>query len=364
MKETLRVTLSRFLGRSGTLPRVRRLSFLLALVACIGTPSTASAAPAFRDTVLTTQAPRALQATAEWGGPTVATNGERVTIFFSDAYPVDAVRATQWADFMTSLVHGPELATVTIHLAPLAEVQRTCGVQALACYSPRTRTIYAPGEDPEPGTSAKGVLTHEYGHHLASSRSNPPFPSVAYGTKRWASYENVCARVASGDFFPGAEDAQHYMLNPGEAFAETYRVLNEQRLGLPQEPWDVVTRTLYPDASALSLVEQDVVKPWTENTALHLTARLNGKTRTRTFNVSTPYDGTLTVVPRQVGGSKVGVSLLANRSTVKTSSFRRAAGASLSTTVCGLREYRVRVTLTGTVAKTAKTTVTLSVSTP
>jgi hypothetical protein len=343
---------------------VRRLPFLFALVVCSSFASKAAAAPAFRDTVLTAQAPRTLQATAEWGGPTVATDGETVTIYFSDSYPVDPVRAKQWADFMTSLVHGPELATVTIHLAPLAEVQRTCGVEALACYSPRARTIYAPGEDPQVGTTAQGVLTHEYGHHVASSRSNPPFASVAYGTKRWASYENVCARTSSGDLFPGAEDAEHYMLNPGEAFAETYRVLNEQKLGLPQEPWDVVTRTLYPDASALSLIEQDVLTPWTENSAHRLTAKLSGKIRTRTFKVSTPYDGTLTVVPHKAGGSKVSVSLLANRSTVKTRSFRRASGGSLSTTVCGLREYRVRVALAGTVAKTAKTTVTLSVSTP
>ena len=48
------------------------------------------------------------------------------------------------------------------------------------------------------------------------------------------------------------------MLNPGEAFAETYRLLNEQRLALPQESWDIVTRSLFPDATALSLLEQDI----------------------------------------------------------------------------------------------------------
>jgi hypothetical protein len=80
--------------------------------------------------------------------------------------------------------------------------------------------------------------------------------------------------------------------------------------------------------------------------------------------VSTPYDGTLTIVPRQSGSANVGVSLLAKSTTLKTSGFRRASGASLSTTVCGLRAYKVRVTLAGAVKKTTKTTVTLSVSTP
>ena len=159
---------------------------------------------------------------------------------------------------MTSLVHGPELATVSIHLAPLSEVQAHCGSRALACYGPRGATIYASADDPEPGTSAKGALAHEYGHHVAYSRANPPFAAVDYGTKRWASYENVCSRTFDGDLFPGAEDSRLYMFNPGEAFAETYRVLNQQRLGLPQEPWSIVTTSLYPDATALSLLEQDV----------------------------------------------------------------------------------------------------------
>ena len=154
------------------------------------------------------------------------------------------------------------------------------------------------------------------------------------------------------------------MYNPGEAFAETYRVLNEQKLGLPPESWSIVTPALYPDAAALSLLEQDVLTPWTANTSRRLTAKLTGKIRTRTFKVSTPYDGTVSILPRQAGSAKVSVTLLADGTPVKTNSFRRAAGASLSSTVCGERAYTVRVRLTGTVTKTTKTTVTLLVSTP
>jgi len=345
---------------------VRRLALLVVPVACAFLASTASAAPVFRDTVLQADQARklALQASTQWGGPTVASDGETVKIFFSDTYPVNPALATQWADFLTSLLHGPELATVTIYLQPLAEVQRTCGSQALACYNPRTATIVAPADDVDAQTSAKGILTHEYGHHVAANRLNPPFVSEDYGTKRWASYENVCAKTSAGDLFPGAEDLRNYMLNPGEAFAESYRVLNEQRLGLSQEAWDVVTTTLYPDATALSLLDQDVTTPWTANTTRKLVATLNSKTRTRTYSVSVPYDGKLTVSPRQSRSVNVGVSLLSGGSTIATTSLRRASGASLSTTVCGRRAFKVRVKLTGAVTKKTKTTVTLSVSTP
>ncbi len=345
---------------------VRRLPLLVAPLACAFLASTASAAPEFRDSVLQAGAARqlALQTSTQWGGPTVASDGETVKIFFSSSYPVDPALAKQWADFMTSLVHGPELATVTIDLEPLAEVQQTCGGQALACYSPQTATIIAPGDDVDAQTSAKGVLTHEYGHHIAANRLNPPFVSEDYGTKRWASYENVCAKTSSGDLFPGAEDLRHYTLNPGEAFAESYRVLNEQKLELPQEPWDVVTTALYPDATALSLLEQDITTPWTANTAKKLVATLSSKTRTRTYSVSVPYDGKLTLSPRQTRSVKVGVSLLSGGSTVATTSLKRASGSSLSTTVCGQRAFMLRVKLTGAVTKKTKTTVTLSVSTP
>jgi hypothetical protein len=321
---------------------------------------------AFIDSSLPAAAARQVQAqqlTEEWGGRTVATDGEPVTIFFSDSYPADPALQLKWADFMTSLIHGPELSTVAIHMAPLAEVKRTCGLSALACYSDRTHTIVVPGENPDFETSIEGALAHEYGHHVAASRLNPPFETVDYGTKRWATYENICAKATAGSLYPGAEDTAHYTLNPGEAFAESYRVLNEQRLGIGVEPWDIVTSTLYPDATALSLLEQDITTPWTANTTTTLAAALTSKVRTRTLTISTPLDGTLKVSPRQTGKATVKTSLLDGNSVVGTSAFKRASGASLSTTVCGQRRYKVRVQLAGTVTKTTKTNVSLIVST-
>jgi hypothetical protein len=347
--------------------RVRRGPVVVALLVVLSLAPSAAAsperAPAFRDAILSGSAPRAPQAVSEWGGMTTATDGEVVNLFFSDSYPVDPVRALQWADFMTTLIHGPELQTVAIHFAPLNEVQHRCGGDALACYSPAGATIYAPADDPAFDTSAKGILIHEYGHHIAASRANPPFESEDYGTKRWASYENVCSRTRAGDLFPGAEDSRHYMLNPGEAFAETYRLLNEQKLDLPQESWTIVSTALAPDPTALTLLEQDVTTPWTASTATTFTANLTSKVRTRTFVVSTPYDGTIGVVARHAAGTQVKVSLVANKRTANAKTSTRAR-SSVSSTVCGVRRYSVRAQLTGKVTKATKTSLDLTVSTP
>ena len=310
--------------------------------------------------------PAARQA-AEWGGPTVAPNGETVTIFFSGTYPVDAALQQKWVNFMTSLLHGPEISTVTIHIAPLAEVQRFCGSQALACYSGRSRTIYSPGESPEAQLTAEGTLAHEYGHHVAANRVNSPFSALDYGTKRWSSYEDVCSRSEQGALFPGAEDYAHYSLNPGEAFAESYRVLNEHRLGLPEDPWSIVTDSLYPDAEALTRLEQDVLHPWTTNTTTTLKTVVSGKVRARTMPIEIAYDGTLTVRARKTGtaGPTVNVSVLSKGSPVGTTAFKSASSRTLTAPVCGQRSLNLQVKLGGNVTKATKaTTVTLTVSAP
>jgi hypothetical protein len=362
---------------------VRRLvSLLLVLLAACAAAMTSNAAtlktpnppsvgelsPSFVDSVLPVTRARVAEAqvqTAEWGGPTTATDGETVTIYFSDSYTQDPTLQLKWADFLTSLVHGSEISTVVIHLEPLSEVQRFCGPSAAACYSPKLHVIYAPGDNPDSQDTAEGVLAHEYGHHVANSRLNPPFSSVNYGTKRWATYESVCSRANTGALFPGAEDSDHYKLNPGEAFAETYRVLNEQKLGIGIEPWNIVSTVLYPDATALSLLEQDVTTPWTANTVQQVSGgTLTGKVRTRTITVGTPLDGKLSFSPRQTGKATVAISLLSNGKTLASEKLAAPTARSLSTTICGQRAFTVREELTGTVTSRTKTAVTLTVSTP
>ena len=121
-------------------------------------------------------------------------DGRRLRLDDSDQRLRHAIRSIQaltqdWATFFGSLVHGRELASLTVDLAPLDEVQQFCGPQALACYDPGSQTIEASPEDQLNAPAAKEIVTHEYGHHVANNSLNTPFDAEDYGTKRWASYD-------------------------------------------------------------------------------------------------------------------------------------------------------------------------------
>ena len=100
---------------------------------------------------------------------------------------------------------------------PLTDLESTayCGDQALACYDPSSKTIYAAPEDQLDDPPAREIVTHEYGHHIANSRSNPPWAAEDYGTKRWSTYEHICQKTSDGDASPGDEGGD-YSRNPGE----------------------------------------------------------------------------------------------------------------------------------------------------
>ena len=287
----------------------------------------------FRTTTLAAAARTRLAAAGFWGGATTAASGEQVTVYFSNTYPQDPALQQQWANFLSQLVHGPELPLLQAYMLPLSEVQSYCGRAALACYSANDSTLIAPATDPESDVSAEAVVAHEYGHHVAAHRNDAPWAAVDYGPKRWSSYENVCALTASGALHPGAEDQQNYMTNPGEAWAETYRVLNQRRLGLPETSWDIVKMSLYPDATALALAQQDVTQPWTGPTSTTYRG-----TSGRTYTLATPLDGRMTV--KVAAARKTRVQL-----TVGSASWTTAAGGSrvVSRVVCGQRATGVRV---------------------
>ena len=116
--------------------------------------------------------------------------------------------------------------------------------------------------------------------------------------------------------------------------------------------------------TALSLLDEDIVSPWTATTPSRLTTTLTSKVPTRTLDVSTPLDGTLLVSPRQSGKATVSVALVARGKTVASSGFKGEAGRLISKTICGVRSYALRVTLGGKVTKTTSTTVSLTLSKP
>jgi len=284
----------------------------------------------------------ALAPSGYWGGVYRASTGENVIVYASNAYTVDAALGQRWADFLASLVHGSELSTVTVLLSTPEEISRICGQDALACYSARGAQLFAPGEDPSSSLTAEAVIAHEYGHHVAANRLNTPWDAIDWGPKRWAASLQVCAATKQGRFAPGAEDPVRYDVNPGEGWAETYRVLNQQRLGLPQSPWEIVSQTLYPSTAALAAAEQDVTAPWTGNTTTTRTGAVTRTSRTRSYAVATPLDGTLKLTLRASAGLRVAVDLFA--SSTRVAHVTGGGTLARSTTVCGARAYRVRVT--------------------
>jgi hypothetical protein len=211
---------------------------------------------------------------SSWGGPITAADGETVNINVSDSYPVDPALPQSVADFLVQLDHGSELSTVNIYLVTLPELQQICGRGAGGCYDGEQKRLYAPGEDLPNGPSNETILAHEYGHHVASSRFNLPWPAIDWGPKRWATAAGVCERTKQGTAVPGDEGAS-YLLNPGEAWAETYRLLNYQKTAWPNwafTPWNV-DESFYPDATVLAAAREDVLNPWTTNTVTVLTGR-------------------------------------------------------------------------------------------
>ena len=339
------------------MPAARALLAVLALVIAVlvgarghadGVEVTAPAAgeaPALAFGVAATPAStQRIQAatTTSWGGRYTIGTGETVEVAASDRYPEDESLTRAWAEYLGRLVHGSELSSVTLFVAPPDEVERLCGRRSLACYSPQRGVIVAPGDDPEEGVSARAIVAHEYGHHIAANRSNRPWAAVDWGTKRWASHENVCARTAAGELHPGAE-GRFYELNPGEGFAEVYRVLNELRGVTPAFEWNVVDDRFRPDEKALAAVEQDVIAPWTANRSSTAAGGVRAR-GSRTYRVATTLDGTLTVSlqVRAAGTLRLEVVDARGRVRARATATRRGP-ATVSTTICGQRSFRVRV---------------------
>jgi hypothetical protein len=289
------------------------------------------------------------------GGRTTASTGETVTVYVSASLPPEAGTPQSWADFLADLEHGSELASLTAYIATFDEMQQVCGPGALGCYGgDELMTI---GETAYGVTPAE-VVRHEYGHHIAFHRLDSPWPAIDWGPKNWASTMNVCRRVDSGTAYPGDEN-EHYQLNPGEAWAETYRVLEEKRAGVTASGWDIVDGSFYPNDAALQAAQRDVLQPWS---ASHLTVnkkRFTPRTkRVWTIPLTTPLDGVLELTMTMPKSGLYGVTLLARdtKSVVATGLWSSPTTKRISTTICGERSLLVRVTQRGSFGRVVVST--------
>jgi hypothetical protein len=302
----------------------------------------------------------AAQQAISWrGGPITASTGEVIRVFVSNSIPAETTSPEAWAEVLAGLTHGPELATLTSRIAPLEEVEAICGPQALGCY--RANVMISPSEVSLEGTTPEEVLRHEYGHHIAFHRQNPPWRAIDWGPKHWASAANVCARTARNEAFPG-DQGRNYGLNPGEAWAEVYRLMDERKAGITTGRWQVVAPSFYPNEAALAATERDVVQPWTKGTTRSYARTFRRGARNAWWiPLATPLDGELRLTATLSRSAEHEVALVApNRRTV----LARAQWVSqrskrLSRVVCGQRTLYVRVHPSGAAGR-----VRLTVSTP
>ena len=279
--------------------------------------------------------------TGSWrGGVLTAATGELVRIEVSDAYAPEAVSAQAWADFFAGLLHGRELASVTVRVGTPLDVLVECGFDALACYSGGLLVI--PGEQ-FGGMAPEELARHEYGHHVAASRANPPWRAVDWGPKRWASQAGICTRAAAGTAFPDSD--ADYERHPGEAFAEVYRVLNERRSGSTGLTWSIVDDSFIPDAAALRAAEDDVTRPWAAPVKSTVTGRFEpGGPQQRLIALTTPLDGALTAELQLPRGRLDTLELLsADGRVLARGLWAGTSTRRLSFTVCGQRRLTLRV---------------------
>ena len=106
-----------------------------------------------------------------------AADGEVVNVYVQDELlATDPASAQRWADMLVSLVHGPEISNLDgLRRHP----RHGHAARAAPARSAATRTTASIGIGQDlRGITARAVLTHEYGHHVANNRDNAPWKAV------------------------------------------------------------------------------------------------------------------------------------------------------------------------------------------
>jgi hypothetical protein len=336
---------------------VSALLLLVAFLAALSSTSraaTSSSAPAYARALDgqtgVSRVDVAARAAVVWnGGPVTTSTGELVRVFVSTSLPAETPE--KWAEFLVGLTHGPELTLATVRLATL---------DALGCYL--RNEIIALGEPLiDGGPTPEQVVRHEYGHHVAFHRVNTPWRAIDWGPKNWASAASVCPRVLRGEAFPG-NAGRNYALNPGEAWAETYRLMDERKDGITTGSWQIVSQSFFPAEPAIAAAERDVLTPWTANRRLvERRVFAKGTKKVWWIPVQTPLDGELRLsatLPRD-GLHEVALVAPDRRTVIRRAQWVGQRVKRTAATVCGQRKLFVRVTQSGGLGR-----VTVTASTP
>ena len=301
-----------------------------------------------RDVVLRTPSATASRSLATASGRRYPVNdgrGRSVEINVTDACRVtcSAANPQQLANFLGTTAHGDEMNILRIDVVTPSpgEMDVICGANVLACYfAAQDRIVLAGENEARGGLTQTFLLAHEYGHHLANHRLNPPFrPTIYYGTKRWASLERVCQGARQGRYTPGATDEDGYWTNPGEAFAESFAFAR-----FPRSPvqWEWV-ESLRPNAAAFAAIRRDALRPWTRRARISVRDELRGGAGVAVHRVRTPLDGVLTLRLAGPRGSDFDLLLRDAAGRTLRSSERAGPNERLTFLVCGQARFRAVV---------------------
>ncbi|MGH2714598.1 MAG: hypothetical protein ACRDM7_12080, partial [Thermoleophilaceae bacterium] len=256
-----------------------------------GAPVAAAGLHEVHDAVFPGRAPRVARiASANSHARMYSTDdGHRVEIESSPSYRFDPAADQGVVDFLASRLHGPELSGLRVYVGAPAEIQRLCGGDAgvVACYSIGESRMFVPGESVQ-GIPVEYPLTHEYGHHIASWRSNNPWDALDWGPKHWASATRVCTYVHQGLLFPGNQ-GRHYRDDPGEGFADGYAHLH-----YPAVPW-YYNELMRPGPLEFEAIRRDVLDPWTGPRSRTFRGRLGRGRAKRAFRIRLKLDGSVTL---------------------------------------------------------------------
>ena len=254
------------------------------------------------------------QAAITWrGGPITTSTGETVDVRVSDALPLETSTPEGWAEFLTRPDARPrDLAADDVH----RHVRRDPGDLRLA-----GARLLRPQRDGRASAScAGGHRARRRSSATSTATTSPSTGSTRRGPRSTGGRSGGRAPPTSargspaGRRFPG-DGGSNYSRNPGEAWAEVYRLMDERKAGITTATWPIIEQSFYPSEAALQAAELDVLQPWTTPSTT-VSTRVFGKRTAKVWWIplSTPLDGDLRISATMPRGGTHEVALVACRS--------------------------------------------------